>query len=165
MTAASSYPYVEEYLDTLLRHGRKPVTILRYRQVLGMMLRELDRLGRPTDPHGITEDDIYDLFASLRVAESSKESYLYILKQWCRFYVNPQAEHVRLLLNRTRAHCRWVSEDDIKMSLSISPHPQDRLILHLGSAYGLRRGEIAALKIGDLGPDMMTRAVARKWSR
>lgn len=49
-----------------------------------------------------------------------------------------------------------MSEDDIRMSLSISPHPQDRLILHLGSAYGLRRGEISALKIGDLGPDMMT---------
>lgn len=50
MTAASSYDFVEEYLDTLLR------------------------LGRPTDPHDITEDDIYDLFATLRVAESSKES-------------------------------------------------------------------------------------------
>lgn len=52
MTAApvSEFPYVEEYLDVLLRHGRKHITTDRYRQILGMILRGLHDMGRTTDP-------------------------------------------------------------------------------------------------------------------
>lgn len=146
MTAApvSEFPYVEEYLDVLLRHGRKHITTDRYRQILGMILRGLHDMGRTTDPHKISEDDVYAVFASLNVVESSKVSYLYILRQWCRFYTNREVEQVRLLVNHEIPKRRWISEEDVSVSLHTTTHPQDRLIIYLGSAYGLRRGEMAA---------------------
>ena len=151
MTAApvSEFPYVEEYLDVLLRHGRKHITTDRYRQILGMILRGLHDMGRTTDPHKISEDDVYAVFASLNVVESSKVSYLYILRQWCRFYTNREVEQVRLLVNHEVPKRRWISEEDVSVSLHTTTHPQDRLIIYLGSAYGLRRGEIATLKVDD----------------
>jgi len=136
-----SYPYVEDYLDVLLRHGRKPVTIIRYRYVLDRILREMEELGLPTNPHEISEDNIYEIFASIKVGDDSKSSYCTILKQWLRFHTNNAAESVRLMLNPpARENVRWVTDDDISLSISASLRPQDKVILHLGSAYGLRRG-------------------------
>ncbi|MFA7199165.1 MAG: site-specific integrase [Methanoculleus sp.] len=158
MTALTlgSYPYVEDYLDVLLRHGRKPVTIIRYRYVLDRILREMEELGLPTNPHEISEDNIYEIFASIKVGDDSKSSYCTILKQWLRFHTNNAAESVRLMLNPpARENVRWVTDDDISLSISASLRPQDKVILHLGSAYGLRRGEIATLKVDDLHRDHM----------
>lgn len=143
-------PKIEDYMQKLLLHGRKEITVDRYRCVLKMFCRILTGLGRTCDPEMIEEDDVYAALQAANVSLPTQESYALIIRQWCRYYKNYKPNGVKVLNNHETPTARWISYEELVLSMKAAKTKSEAFILYLGGNYGLRRGEIASLGVDDI---------------
>lgn len=143
-------PDIEEYMEKLLIRGRKEITITRYRYVLQFFCRTLKEIGRTADPRLIQEDDVYRALGTMKISLSSQESYAFIIKQWCRYWKNYDPNTVHILTNSETPTAKWITYDDLVKSMRAASTKAEVLFLYLGGNYGLRRGEMAKLKVTDI---------------
>lgn len=141
---------IEDYMQKLLVRGRKEITVKRYRIVLTSFCRVLREMGKSDDPRLIQEDDVYQALGTMRISLSSQESYAFIVRQWCRYYHNMDPNGVRILTNHETPQAKWITYDEVVRSMKSARTKAEVLILYLGGNYGLRRGEIANLKVDDI---------------
>lgn len=136
------------FTSKLISWGRKVETAEGYAMVLRMLTRILEENGLETDPRRISEDDLYRLFDIIDRAPSTKERYKSTMLFYCRYYGNDV--RIRLLLNDESPNVKWITDEDVRRCFEACRNDKERLMIHLGADYGLRREEIANLCIEDI---------------
>lgn len=141
-----------DYLTYLEIRGRKETTLETYRHGINACERCLREHGISTDPQTITEDTFYFLQTALKMRESSKvvrlRSYAAYI-EWATGF-NP-LKKARLLWNEITYNPCFISVDEYgELLQAAEANPPLYMCLLLGGMMGLRRGEIAAIRLEDL---------------
>lgn len=145
-----------EYLQAMADRGRKPETLRCIRTAVERCSKALEAMG-VRDPADVTPDDVVVMASLIGGAESSR-------KQWCMCmggYLlwatgRDPVRRARLLWNPTDGAGKvWISADEYRRMMDASG-PRDRLILALGATMGLRRTEMAELRVSDVDGATLT---------
>lgn len=147
---------VEGYINDLKMKGRKEKSCDTYVVVLERCLEVLRGGGRSVNPAEITEADIRWLIEHLDMCENAKRYYAGCVGRWVQWETgrNPLVE-ASILWNRTECNRHFIDKDVLNHALSVSDE-RERLILLLGAKMGLRRMEIASVKLSDIKGGRMT---------
>lgn len=151
---------IYEFTSKLIAWGRKVETAETYAQILRMLTRIMEGSGLETDPRRMTEDDLYALFGIIDRAPSTKERYKSVMLFYCRFFGN--GLRVRLLLNDETPKVKWITDEDVLRCFDACRSDTERMMIHLGADYGLRREEIANLCVEDIDWSTLTMTVHGK---
>lgn len=158
------YSKVEEYVEYLEKHGRRPSTVKNNRMILRRITRTLAEGGRPTDPTEISEDDAWWLYAELstEMTEATLRLYFGEFSRFSEFFGRTHwSRSLNILYNRTEPTRVWINIHQFG-ELYRQAGPTDRLILVLGAFMGLRRMEISGLTDVDIDLKTMTMTVRGK---
>lgn len=141
---------VTSFLSYLRATGRRPTTIGTYDHALRTVLRTMRESGLDTDPSGITEDVFVHLRQVLPVCDNSKRLYLVVLGRLCEFCTgrNPRLG-AGLLWNDDDKRRKFITPDQYHL-MKASADPEQGLMLALGANMGLRRCEIAGIRLSDI---------------
>lgn len=147
---------VEGYINDLRMKGRKEKSCHAYEIILGRCLKVLREGGRSVDPAEIVEDDVRWLVAHLPLCENSKKHYAWLLGKWAQWETgrNPFAE-ANILWNKSERNRHFIDKEILDHALSVSDE-RERLILLLGAKMGLRRMEIASVRLSDIKDGRLT---------
>ena len=145
---------MEEYFGYLLVKGVKETTVRRYRSAMGRLIGMMEAQGVDVDLRTLRQEDVYRGLGAMHLLESSQEAYSYIIKAACRHHGNPSMGGLRVLTNGTRPNARWITDEEFRVLMSVDDITT-KVIVHLCGNYGLRRGEVAKLRIGDIRPGYM----------
>lgn len=142
------------YLEYLRRRGRKEITIKGYKNAIKVTLRWLAERGMECEPERIGEDEIVALLNGYGASESTRKMYLDILSGFLEKHGNRVVREMGLLWNElAHPNVRWITPEDMARVLDSLEHPTDRIIVMLSAYAGMRRGEIAALRLEDILSD------------
>lgn len=141
---------VEMFLSDLRDKGRRPNTIGTYSRALMSIRRTEEVNGGLIDPRSMTPEDFIRLRDQMTVCEGSRKLYLTVLGRLCRFLTghNPRMD-AGILWNRTGKRRLFITSDQFKVMVMDST-PLEGLVLTLGAYMGLRRCEIADIRLGDI---------------
>lgn len=158
-------PYTDErfrqdvsmYLAHLEDCGRRPATVETYRRALSSIGNtEKTLMGGLIDPRELVPEDFVRLNNALTVCENSKKLYLIVLGRLCRFLTgyNPRMD-ADILWNKTSKRRLFISPAQFKV-MTLECTPLERLVFTLGAHMGLRRCEIANIRLGDISKGHIT---------
>lgn len=138
------------FLAYLRATGRRETTVQTYDMALRSIYRTMASEGTVIDPRCITPDDIVHLREVMTVCDSSKKLYLIVLGRFCRYFTghNPR-EDAELLWNDDDKRRKFITPEQYHL-MKASADPEQGLMLVLGANMGLRRCEIAGVKLSDL---------------
>lgn len=140
----------EEYLDALLKKGRKESTVNCYRNSLKQCFWCLRNAGRPTAAEEISTEDIHYLWDHLGVKEEVRIAYLRDLSRFVEFYTGRDVvKQADILRNREMRERVFIERWEFYVLLD-SADPFQRIILMLGGLMGLRRGEMINIRDRDI---------------
>ena len=145
--------WIEDYLAHLERRNRAPTTIGHYRFVIGRCTDILKGKGMSAEPEDIGEEHIALLMSELDVGESTMKNFMNILGRYCEHFTgrNP-VKRMDLLWNRGVVKRKFIDRRDLALLLD-NADPSERMVLILGAYMGLRRKEIALIRLEDIGRD------------
>jgi|GEM_PF-1126642 len=145
--------WIEDYLAHLERRNRAPTTIVHYRFVLGRCTEILEGEGMSAEPEEIGEVQIALLMSEMDVSENTMKNFLNILGRYCEYWTgrNP-VKRMDLLWNRGVVKRKFIDRKELALLLE-NADPSERMVLILGAYMGLRRKEIALIRLGDIGKD------------
>lgn len=138
------------FLAYLKATGRRPTTVQTYEMALRSIYRTMASEGDMIDPRCITPDDIVHLRQVMAVCDSSKKLYLIVLGRFCKYFTghNPR-EDAELLWNDDDRRRKFITPEQYHL-LKASSDPEQGLMLALGANMGLRRCEIAGVRLSDI---------------
>jgi integrase len=138
------------FLAYLKASGRRPTTVQTYEMALRSIYRTMASEGDMIDPRFITPDDIVHLRQVMTVCDSSKKLYLIVLGRFCKYFTgrNPR-EDAELLWNDDDRKRKFITPEQYHY-LKASADPEQGLMLALGANMGLRRCEIAGVRLSDI---------------
>lgn len=142
---------VEVFLAALRFRGRRETTLRTYREALKSVFHTAESAyGVLPDPRTITSDDICVLRSTMTVCDNSKKLYLQVLGLFVESLTgtNPR-RGAGILWNQDDRRRLFISAEQFKV-LMYKGDPLDRLIVSLGAYMGLRRSEMAGLRLTDL---------------
>lgn len=146
----------DQWLQSLRSNGRKESTIRTHRGNVHRCLLCLIADGRTTEAAGIGPDDVMHLWRSLEVKESVRTAYLRSLAGMVAFHTGRDVvKGTNILHNRAVNDRIFITEDEFIAAYSAAD-PFQCVILCLGAYMGLRRGEMAAIRDGDLSDGILT---------
>lgn len=159
MTVSPSLPLspspqemVESFCRRLLDKGRKMRTVRTYKTMLNICM---EHLGWP-DPSEITEDDIIELRQTIPIKEASLKAYLYIFGVFLENSTGTNTvKKADILWNRTEARRKFITVEEFRR-LQFNADARDKLVLALGGMMGLRRMEIAGIRLSDIDGRVLT---------
>ena len=154
MKADSGYPQLEDYLAFLGIRGVKPGTIERYRAYAASTFRKMESLGSVIDLATMRPEDVYPALYGMDLEESSQEAYAFLIRAACEFHGNRGMAGLRVMTNGNRPNVRWITDEEFTRLMG-TEDVLDRLLMHLGGDYGLRRGEMEKLIVDDIKPGYM----------
>ncbi len=145
--------WIEDYLVHLERRNRAPTTIGHYRLVIRRCTDVLEMNGMSAEPEDIGEEQIALLISELDVGESTMKNFLNIFGRYCEHHTgrNP-VKKMDLLWNRGVVRRKFIDREDLAKLLE-NADPSERMVLILGAYMGLRRKEIALIRMDDIGKD------------
>jgi len=147
---------IDGYLEYLGLRNRSPATIRHYKFVIGRCEEVLEASGMGGGPGCIDVAAVSALMEGLDVGESTMRNYLNIMGRYVEFFTgsNPVKE-LGLLWNRDHARRKFIGKGELAMMLEAAG-PSERMVIVLGAFMGLRRKEMAAITLGDIGEDGIT---------
>lgn len=139
------------FLSYMRQHGRKPTTLKTYDSALRSIYdRMKDTIGS-ISPYEITSDIIREVHSALSdLKETSRKLYINTLGRFV--YIMTGQNPVRdsdILWNQNDYHRVFINTEEYKAMYGRGDST-DRLVLTLGAYMGLRRSEIANLKLSDI---------------
>ena len=144
------------YLADMERNGRTAKTIKSYRTAIYSALRFLEEQGMTTDPREIGEDEALAMVQGYPASETTVRYYLYVLGHWTASEGNTGIKDMRLLWNReSHPNVRWIDPQEFARITDALQDPTDRIIVMLAAYAGMRRAEIASLRLADIYGDRM----------
>lgn len=140
---------ISSYLAYLQATGRRETTIQTYRMALRSVFRTMASEGPMIDPRAVSPNYIVHLRQVLTVCDNSKKLYLIVLGRFCKYFTghNPR-EDAELLWNDDDKRRKFISSEQYHF-LKASADPEQGLMLALGANMGLRRCEIAGVRLSD----------------
>lgn len=148
---------VEAYLNHLKDTGRRPATIETYSRALRSVGNtERTKFGELLDPRQMVPDDFIHLREAMTVCDNSKKLYLIVVGRLCKFLTgrNPRMD-ANILWNKTGKRRLFISPEQFKVMI-LDSSDEERLILTLGAYMGLRRCEIADIRLSDMKKGHLT---------
>lgn len=146
----------EGWLARLEKGGRSPKTIRGYRGAVTQALRWLWANGMHCRPEEIREDEIVALAGRYPATETTVHHYVKILGMFLARTGNPIVREMGLLWNEPEhPNARWITAEEFARILEACSDPTDRIIVVLAGYAGMRRSEIAGLKLSDILSDRM----------
>lgn len=148
----------EKYLLWLEDHGRRPETIRTYSDQLDSIRGYVVAVMGSKSFNEIDEDDIYMLLASLTgVCETTKKLYMATFGRFVEFVTGINiVKRCKLLWNNCDATSRrFIRREDWPKIQASARSTSDKLILYLGAYMGLRRAEMARIRLCDLDGDYL----------
>lgn len=148
----TQYGRIDQWTDELAAKGRKPHTIITYNTNARLMMRELERAGMSTDPQDIDARSIRRLMGIRSdMTTTTLRGNLWALGAYVEWETgrNPYKDADILWGSDDRPNRVYVSEEDLRSTLDDADEATT-LILALGACMGLRRGEIAGLRLSDI---------------
>ena len=156
MDSESYVSCIEDYLKWQTRRNRRPDTIRSYRVALYNLFGYLHRSGMECDPHRIGEDEIIFFVTTYEASETTIHYYIKALAVMLKHLGNTIIEEMGLLWNdEVHPNVKWISREEFEKVVEAATHPTDRMIVMLAGYAGLRRGEIANLKVSDILSDRL----------
>ena len=147
---------MEGWLARLEKGNRSPKTITGYRTAVGNTLRFLWANGRPCDPQGIGEDGIVEIVSRYPASETTVHYYVKALGQFLAWTGNTIVRDMGLLWNEpVHPNARWITPEEFSRIAEACADPTDRIIVMLAAYAGMRRSEIAGLRLSDILSDRM----------
>lgn len=147
---------VEQYLSSLEKMGRKPLTIRTYRKNLIQCQKVLEAHGRAFDATQIEPDDFVLLYNHMPQKEEVRKGYMRTLAQLCIFHTGQDPmKKAGILFNREQRQREFITDEEFQC-LYESADPTMRMVLVLGACMGLRRAEIASIKDEDIRAGYLT---------
>lgn len=148
---------MDMFISSLRMAGRRETTLRTYREALKSVFRTLEAdYGGVVDPRTVSAQDFGYLRATMSVCDSSKKLYLVVLGRFVDFLTghNPRQE-ADLLWNEDDKRRLFITIDDFKVMMYRGT-PLERLILSLGAYMGLRRSEMAGIRLKDIADGHIT---------
>lgn len=144
------------FLAYLRATGRRETTLSTYDHALRTVFRTLEESGLDTDPSGMGRDVFIHLRQVLPVCDSSKKLYLVVLGRLCEFCTghNPRIG-AGLLWNDDDKRRKFITPEQYHL-MKASADPEQGLMLALGANMGLRRCEIAGIRMSDIQNGYLT---------
>lgn len=144
------------FLAYLRETGRRPTTVQTYDMALRSVYRTMAQEGRVLAPQCITPHDICHLRCVLPVCDTSKKLYLLVLGRFCRYLTgyNPRLD-AELLWNDDDKRRKFITPEQYRL-LRASADAEQGLMLVLGANMGLRRCEIAGIRLSDINDGHLT---------
>ena len=148
---------LSNFLLYMKQHGRKETTIRTYDSALkSIYSRMKDNFGM-VSPYHITPDiirEVNDMLSDLK--ETSRKLYVNTLGRFCYILtgINPVPDS-DILWNQTECKRIFIDVDEYKRMFSAGDS-LDRLIFSLGAYMGLRRSEIANIRLSDIKGKYLT---------
>ncbi len=145
----------EDYLNYLRARGRKQTTIEGYTAAIKACEKCLAEGGMRIRPEEINEDTFYFLRNNLGMKETTMQVRMRAYSQYIEWATGINwMKRAKVLWNPLQYDVVFISKDQYSELLCFSFYsPHIRMMLLLGGLMGLRRTEIASIKIGDLRPD------------
>ena len=156
----SKYPQsIDACIVALCDHIRRETTLTPrseawYRDQCRLVFKILDDRRAGILPHEVTRDDVVWLREEMSrrgYTVSTCKGYFSALKRITVFFDNSAVAKTSI---RWPSDCRpnvdWLSYDDAKTLLSVPKTPMQDIIIHLELCMGLRRVEVARLRIADI---------------
>lgn len=145
-----AYDMMEEWINWLQHRGRRPKTIETYRSVIGRFVVFMDSSGHGCRPNDLTEDDIHYFVDNYVASENTIRYYITVLGEWMKYYNDYTLKNMGLLWNNNGTpNAKWIYRYEFNKMLTYCKDRTERMILLLGAFCGLRRNEIAELKLRD----------------
>ena len=140
------------YLGILKKHHRSDATLTTYASTLRVLIRAIGELkGKDAVLEDLNEDDIYKLIKMLPGKESTVKTKILILGNWMEFETgNNIPKRMKMLWNAEEPRRTFISKDQFDNLYSYAANDCERLIMAFGSQMGLRRAEIAKIKLDDI---------------
>ena len=144
------------YIAYLGATGRRETTLHTYDHALRSIYRTMEREGAILSPQAITSDDFIHLRQVMEVCDNSKKLYLIVLGRFCKYFTgrNPR-EEAELLWNDDDKRRKFITPEQYHL-LKASADPEQGLMLVLGANMGLRRCEIAGIRLSDIDHGYLT---------
>lgn len=146
---------VEEWLQWLGERGRSERTITVYRSAMRHCLRSLEAAGLSTEPEGIGERAVR-LIAGEDGRETSRRLRVHVLTSFTEWATGEGlSRDAGIMWNHEECDRLFLDDRDMATLLR---HADERetLILTMGACMGLRRSEIAAVRISDIEGGRLT---------
>lgn len=155
----TKYDFTEElddYCDWLRSIGRKVRTIVTYHSDIKTALEGLYKAGLPWKCREIGPREIYYLKDNMSVKEQTAHVRIKRLDAMIQWKVGRSVvQEMSILWNRVIRERHFISKEQFGAMYRIAT-PPERMVLLLGGMMGLRRAEITAIKLDDIGPFTIT---------
>ena len=148
----------DEWLAHLRATGRKENTLRTHRNNVRQCLVYLSWLRGEREIHAdtITESDVQYLWASMRVKEEVRMTYLRSLAGMVGYHTGVDVVKRTDLLRNREVRDRVFIEDRELRVLWDAADPLQRIIIAMGAYMGLRRCEMQAMRDSDIDGDRVT---------
>jgi integrase len=140
----------EKYLEDQRDRGLTPMTLKSTRGNLGTIIRRLFVICGPLYPDEITKHHFREVRRNCPdIKDITLKNYLCKLGGMIKFGTghDPYNE-AAMLWSKSDVERTWIFKDQWKEMLAVA-NPAEKIILYLGAGLGLRREEIATIKLSD----------------
>ena len=146
----------ENFIMHLAQKGRRPTTLRTYREAIRSIWMTFVVNGLYPDPRTLSGTDFELLRCMMTVCDNSKKLYMVVLGRFVEYLTghNPRKD-AELLWNDDDKRRKFISAEEFKVMMFDST-PEERLVLTLGAYMGLRRSEIAGIKLSDIKDGHLT---------
>ena len=141
---------LSSFLAHLRANGRKETTIHTYCSALQSIFSEMSKMGPLPPLDTISTEYMMMLKDQMTIEERSKKLYFTIFGKFVRYCTGRDLlKECDILWNKQIPKRKFINVDEFHALLENST-PKERLVLSLGALCGLRRSEIARIKLDDI---------------
>lgn len=124
-----------------------------YRESIAIIVKDLERMGRPTLPWNIKEEDVralMDEWASRGLSVATRRGYVSAMRTWVRYWHNSVIDGMEIRWPvDTRPTVDWLDDEDAIRLASMDLPPVQELVIHCELCLGMRRVELLRSKVQD----------------
>lgn len=138
------------FLANLRANGRRETTIATYNSALQSIFTKMKEIGPLPPLESIDTGYMMQLKDSLDIEERSKKLYFTIFGKFIRYCTGRDLlKECDILWNKQIPRRKFIDADEFRILLMNATH-KERLVLLLGAMCGLRRSEIAHIRLDDI---------------
>ena len=140
----------KEYLEDQIDRGLTRQSVRSTGGNLGTILKRLFVICGPLYPNEVTKHHFREVRRNCPdIKDTTLKTYLCKLGGMIKFGTgNDPYNEAAMLWSRTDIERTWIFKDQWKRMLAVA-NPTEKMILYLGAGLGLRREEIATIKLSD----------------
>lgn len=145
---------IRSYVKTMeMKGGYSPLSLMAARKTSGIAFGIIQRFQEGATPKTVTADTLRKTLEWMRenYTVSTQKIYFFYIKELMKVAGNRAYDDIRVVYpTDIRPNVDWLSLDDAMKLMRLDLSPLDKIIVILGLCHGLRRGEMANLRVTDI---------------